>query len=110
MSASSPEIFDRFFPATRFLFRFGGITPRTVRCLIICYRSKSIIMTSFEEKKRKHGRGIKEQGRVETEAINTLLEGIYAAEGREAPIDDKTRKKIRKSFHQQKRHGERWWW
>jgi hypothetical protein len=72
--------------------------------LYLCY------IEELEETKRKRRRGIKGTGKVETEAINSLLEETYAAEGRGGPIDDKKRKKIRKSYLEEKRHGERWWW
>ncbi|QSS63932.1 hypothetical protein I7I51_00993, partial [Histoplasma capsulatum] len=64
-----------------------------------------LYIEELEETESRRGSGIREPGKVKTEAINSLLEGIYASEGQGAPIDEKKRQKIRKTFHQKKRFG-----
>ncbi|KAH8695672.1 hypothetical protein BGW36DRAFT_429537 [Talaromyces proteolyticus] len=50
--------------------------------------------------------GVGKGGKTKTEAIDNIIQGIYAAR----LAKDETEKSIRDSFHVHKRIGERWWW
>lgn len=97
----------------RKVFRYVEAIEKQVKANVLRIRFGRVLLyllyiKEIEEKRRRRQHGLKEGGRVETEAINSLLEGIYAEE-RRGSCDGKMKEKIRKLFHQQKRHGERWW-